>query len=79
MKEVMKAICECIKNNKNNGITYEDFNIEKEMFGTAIEKCKKAEYIEGGFTIRNGRGNKVWSCSIDNATLTIKGEEFIKE
>lgn len=49
------------------------------MFGTAIEECKKAEYIEGGFTIRNGRGNKVWSCSIDNATLTIEGEEFIKE
>lgn len=79
MKEVMKSICECIKNNKNNGITYEDFNIEKETFGTAIEECKKAEYIEGGFAIRNGSENKVWGCGIDNARLTRKGEEFIKE
>lgn len=78
MVELMKKICLSIKENPSKQTTFEDFGVDKETFGTAIESCKKEGFIENALVLRGGIGNEVTACGINGARLTFKGEQFIK-
>lgn len=69
---------------EGNEVNEETYGITKEEFGQIIEYAlekttNRGPLITGVGVIRNGRGNSVWAVMFRNPTVTIDGEEYLKE
>lgn len=56
-----------------------DYGITEDEYGDIIDMCQNEGYIKSAHVNRGGRGNKVCGIFLENATLTVKGFEYIHE
>lgn len=56
-----------------------DYDITEDEYGDIIDMCQDAGYIKSAHVNRGGRGSKVCGIFLENATLTVKGFEYLRE
>lgn len=54
-----------------------DYELDKEGFGSIIEACQDEGLIKSAIIQRAGQGNKVIFIVLDQVKLTVKGMEYL--
>lgn len=54
-----------------------DYELENEAYWKIIDAMKDDGLIKGVSIARGGQGNKIYVAILDNATITIKGMEYL--
>lgn len=76
-KKILYSMLKEIK--EGNNVNYNDFGITQEEFGCVIEIALDEKYIKNAMVLRNGIGNKVYAASVNDARLTLAGENYLEE
>lgn len=65
--------------NDGNVPTYLDYNVDKKTFYDVIEACQDEGLIKDARIKKNNSSKEILIVILDNAKLTVKGVEYLKE